>query len=72
MFLIISSFCPVYVFQEVDFMVVPSGITYDRSKAVDFTKYSVVQPHSAMYNYPSMEPDILGLVKPFEFQVSLR
>ena len=50
-------------------MAIPSTISYDRSQAVSFSEISMVEYHSAMYSYPRFLPDILGILKPFTFEV---
>ena len=50
-------------------MAVPATITYDRYQAVDFSEYLGVEYHAAMYPFPTLQADPLGLIKPLSKKV---
>ena len=50
--------------------ILPLAVTYERTKAIDFSTSLTIDSHAIVYKYPSLEPDVAGFVKPFSLEVS--
>ena len=52
-------------------LVAPTIFTYARNQIFDMSEITIVENNIVVYNYPKLEPDILGLIKPLTAQVNI-
>ena len=55
--------------QEADIALGPFGLTYSRSRVVDFTSPILIDYYRILVRRPRSEPDPIGFLRPFRLVV---